>query len=62
MASTLISFVSSCLRGEPGKTLSTYPFPGNIRELQGMISDAVSRHTSGVLSMETFRDKIAATR
>ena len=39
--------------------LGTYPFPGNIRELQGMIFDAVSRHRSGVLSMETFRDKIA---
>lgn len=39
--------------------LSTYHFPGNVRELRGMILDALSRHTSGVLSMETFREKLA---
>ncbi len=38
--------------------LSTYHFPGNIRELEGMIFDAVSRHESGVLSMESFRAKL----
>jgi DNA-binding NtrC family response regulator len=38
--------------------LSTYHFPGNIRELEGMIFDAVSRHESGVLSMESFKAKI----
>ncbi len=40
--------------------LATYHFPGNIRELEGMVYDAVSRHTSGVLSMESFREKIGA--
>jgi DNA-binding NtrC family response regulator len=35
--------------------LSTYPFPGNIRELQSVILDAVSSHKSGKLSMETFK-------
>ena len=39
--------------------LATYHFPGNIRELEGMVYDAVSRHKSGVLSMESFREKIA---
>jgi len=39
--------------------LKNYSFPGNIRELEGMIFDAVSRHKSGMLSMETFREKIA---
>jgi len=39
--------------------LRTYHFPGNIRELEGMIFDAVSRHTSGVLSMSSFREKIS---
>ena len=39
--------------------LQTYPFPGNVRELEGMIYDAVSRHISGVLSLESFREKIA---
>nr|WP_320050808.1 sigma-54 dependent transcriptional regulator [uncultured Desulfuromonas sp.] len=35
--------------------LSTYAFPGNIRELRGMVFDALSQHTQGVLSMEAFR-------
>ncbi len=38
--------------------LSTYHFPGNIRELEGMVNDAVSGHEGGVLSTETFRRKI----
>ncbi len=38
--------------------LSTYHFPGNVRELEGMIFDAVSRHESGVLSMESLRAKL----
>jgi len=38
--------------------LSTYHFPGNIRELQAMILDAVARHKSGILSMESFRQAL----
>lgn len=38
--------------------LQSYHFPGNIRELEGMISDAVSRHTKGVLSTRTFHEKM----
>ena len=38
--------------------LAAYHFPGNIRELEGMIYDAVSQHRSGVLSLESFREKI----
>jgi transcriptional regulator with PAS, ATPase and Fis domain len=38
--------------------LSTYHFPGNVRELQAMVFDAVARHRSGVLSMDSFRDII----
>lgn len=38
--------------------LETYHFPGNVRELRGMVYDAVSRHKGGVLSMETFRERI----
>jgi DNA-binding NtrC family response regulator len=35
--------------------LSTYHFPGNIRELESMIFDAVSSHISGKLSMDSFK-------
>jgi len=38
--------------------LSNYHFPGNIRELEGIIFDAVSVHTSGVMSLELVREKI----
>jgi DNA-binding NtrC family response regulator len=38
--------------------LGAYAFPGNVRELEGMIYDAVSRHRAGVLSLESFREKI----
>lgn len=42
--------------------ISTYNFPGNIRELQAMVYDAVARHKGGVLSMESFRDIIGQER
>ncbi len=44
--------------------LSTYHFPGNIRELESMIFDAVSSHASGKLSMDSFKahlSKVAVT-
>ncbi|MEZ4601102.1 MAG: sigma-54 dependent transcriptional regulator [Syntrophotaleaceae bacterium] len=40
------------------RLLGTYAFPGNIRELQAMVYDAVARHQSGVLSMESFKNVI----
>jgi DNA-binding NtrC family response regulator len=41
--------------------LSTYHFPGNIRELESMIFDAVSGHKSGKLSMDLFKAHISRT-
>ena len=38
--------------------LCHYPFPGNIRELRAMIYDAVSQHTTGILSMKTFKEQM----
>ncbi len=44
--------------GELAVLLSTYSFPGNVRELKSMVHDAVSRHTSGILSMGAFQNAI----
>ncbi len=38
--------------------LSTYHFPGNIRELESMIYDAVSLHQGKTLSMKSFLERI----
>ncbi len=38
--------------------LSTYSFPGNIRELRAMIFEALSRYKEGKLPMDTFREMI----
>jgi DNA-binding NtrC family response regulator len=38
--------------------LQAYHFPGNIRELQAMIFDAIGRHEAGLLSTEAFQEKI----
>jgi len=38
--------------------LSTYHFPGNLRELESMVFDSVSSHRSGKLSMDIFKSHI----
>ena len=38
--------------------LDSYHFPGNLREIRGMIFDALSRHQKGVLSLDIFKDHI----
>ncbi len=38
--------------------LSAYHFPGNVRELQSMVFDAVARHRTGKLSLDSFRETI----
>jgi DNA-binding NtrC family response regulator len=38
--------------------LGTYHFPGNIRELRGMTFDAVTKHSSRVMSLMPFREAI----
>ncbi len=38
--------------------LASYHFPGNVRELQGMIWDAVSNHRHGVLALKVFKTHI----
>ena len=38
--------------------LSSYHFPGNIRELEGIIFNAVSIYTSGIMSLDSIREKL----
>ena len=38
--------------------LSTYDFPGNIRELANMVMDALSRQESGTIGMDHFKKQI----
>ena len=38
--------------------LATYNFPGNVRELRAMVYDAVSKHSSRLMSMDAFRERI----
>ena len=42
--------------------LHSYSFPGNVRELQSMIFDAVNKHGDGVLSLRTFREAMGERR
>lgn len=41
--------------------LSSYPFPGNIRELRAMVFDAMARHEKGVLSLSGFREALGSS-
>ena len=38
--------------------LKTYSFPGNVRELEALIFDAVARHEGAILSLQSFREVI----
>lgn len=42
--------------------LEAYDFPGNIRELQAMIFDAVAQNSNGSISLAPFRKHIARTQ
>ncbi|OVE81527.1 hypothetical protein BVY04_03035 [bacterium M21] len=39
--------------------LEDYPFPGNVRELEGMVLNAVSRHQGNILACSLFRELIS---
>ena len=42
--------------------LSTYAFPGNVRELEAMVFDAVAHHPGGNLSLKRFREVIQCSQ
>ena len=39
--------------------LRAYRFPGNVRELEGLVFDALARHEGGTLSLQSFRSAIS---
>jgi DNA-binding NtrC family response regulator len=43
------------------RMLESYRFPGNVRELQAMVYDAVALHEKGPLSLAGFREKIGCS-
>lgn len=42
--------------------LHAYAFPGNIRELEAMVFDAVARHRGGSLALQAFQEAMGAAR
>ena len=38
------------------KLLNTYSFPGNVRELEALVFDAVARHQGAILSLQSFKE------
>lgn len=42
--------------------LTTYSFPGNIRELQAMVFDAIAQNNNGILPLTSFRVHINRTQ
>ena len=40
--------------------LGAHSFPGNVRELEAMVFDAVARHESGKLALDAFKDWLGA--
>jgi DNA-binding NtrC family response regulator len=42
--------------------LASYPFPGNVRELQTMVHDAMFRHLGRMLGLDSFKKTIAERR
>lgn len=47
---------------ELANLLESYHFPGNIRELQAMVFDAIAQHKDGMLPLTVFRNHISIVR
>jgi DNA-binding NtrC family response regulator len=47
---------------ELANLLESYHFPGNIRELQAMVFDAIAQHKNGMLPLTVFRNHISIIR
>jgi DNA-binding NtrC family response regulator len=44
------------------RLLHTYAFPGNLREIEAMVFDAVVRHQGGTLSLQAFKEAMGTGR
>lgn len=55
-AQTVLNKTISSIPDTLFNMLSTYSFPGNIRELHALVFDAVSCHSSGQLNIAPFRE------
>ncbi|MGB3213030.1 MAG: sigma-54 dependent transcriptional regulator [Desulforhopalus sp.] len=42
--------------------LDSYNFPGNVRELQAMVFDAIAQNSNGILPLNVFRNHISRAR
>lgn len=60
-AATDLDKKKPAIPAELTQLLYTYHFPGNVRELEAMVFNAVSTHSSGILSLKTFRDATQKT-
>jgi len=60
-ASQALHRVKPAYRSELLTHLAAYHYPGNVRELKGMILDALTRHQGGTLSAANF-DKLSVVR
>ncbi len=59
-ASTALGKKKPVIPGELVPLLEAHNFPGNIRELRAMVFDALSRHKSGTMSLNSFKSRIAS--
>lgn len=61
-ASPKVGIQTPSIPRELGDLLGGYDFPGNVRELEAMVFDAVIRSKTGHLSLDPFKQRIGGAR
>jgi len=59
-AANALGKISPAVPMQISDILTAYHFPGNIRELQAMAFEAMSRHEGGTLSLAVFKERIGS--